>query len=175
MTENKNMVVFSGEKEGRRSSGVGFIVIIKLKGSVMGYNPVSDRVITMPLSAKPVNLTTVQLYAPTSTAYNEEIGSFYDVVQDTLESIPNTDIILLMGGLSAKIGKVAKKSSNIGIYGIGKRNESGNGPEEFCHAKDFIIANTTVKQPPRRLYIWVNSGDRVRNQLYYVMVNRWWR
>ena len=84
MTENKTMIVFSGKQEGRRSSDVGFIVIIKLKGSVMGYNPVSDRVITIPLSAKPVNLTTVQLYASTNTASNEEIGSFYDVVQDTL-------------------------------------------------------------------------------------------
>ena len=91
----------------------------------MGYNTVNDQVITIRLNAKPVNLTIVQLYAPTSTASNEDIGSFYDVVQDTLDSIPNSDITLLMGDLNAKIGKVAKKSNNIGIYGIGTRNESG--------------------------------------------------
>ena len=70
------MVVFSGKQEGKKSSGVGFIVKNNLKGSVMGYNPVSDRVITIRINAKPVNLTIVQLYAPTSTESDEEIDSF---------------------------------------------------------------------------------------------------
>ena len=125
MTENKNMMVFSGKPEGRRSSGVGSIVKYKLKRSAIGYNLVNHRVITIQLSAKPVNLTIVQLYAPTSTASNEEIDSFYNVVQDMLESIPNSGITLLMGDLKAKIGKAAKKSYNIGIYGIGTGNENG--------------------------------------------------
>ena len=84
----------------------------------------NDRMITIRCSAKPVNLTIAQLYAPTSTAPNKEIHGFYDVVQDTLDSIPNSDITLLMGDLNAKIGTMAKKSSNIGIDGIGTRNES---------------------------------------------------
>ena len=175
MTENKTMVFFSGKPEGRRSSGVGFIVKSKPKWSVIGYNQVNDRVITIRLSAKPVNLTIAQLYAPTSTAPNEEIDSFYDVVQDALDSIPNSDITLLMGDLNAKIGKVAKKSSNIGIYGIGTRNESGNRLEEFCQANDLVIRNKTFKLPPRRLYAWVSPGDRMRNQIDYVMVKRRWR
>ena len=159
------MAVFSGKQEGRRSSGVGFIVKNNLKGSVLGYNPVSDRVITIRISAKPVNLTIIQLYAPTSTASDEEIDSFYEVVQDTLDSIPNGDITLLMGDLNAKIGKVTNKSSNIGIYAIGTRNQRGNRLEEFCQANDLVIGNTTFKQLPRRLYTWVSPGDRARTQI----------
>ena len=172
MTENKNIVFFSGRPEGRRSSGVGFIVKSKLKGSVMGYSPVNDRVITIRLSAKPVNLTIVQLYAPTCTAPNKEIDSFYDIVQDMLDSIPNSDIILLMGDLNAKIGKVAKKSSNSGIYGIGAWNEMGNRLEEFCQANDLVIGNTTFKHTPRILYTSVSPGDRIRNQIDYLMEKR---
>ena len=101
MKENKSMVVFSGKPEGRRSSGAGFIVKNKLKVSVMGYNPVSDGVITIRINAKPVNLTIVQLYTTASTASNEEIDGFYNVVHDALESIANCEITLLMGDLNA--------------------------------------------------------------------------
>ena len=103
------------------------------------------------------------------------IENFYEIVQDTLYSIPNSDITLLMGDLNAKIGKVTKKSNNIGIYGIGTRNERGNRLEEFCQANDLVIENTTFKQPPRRLYTWVSPGDRTRNQIDYIMVKRRWR
>ena len=100
MTQNRNMVVFSGKPEGRRSSGVDFIVKKKLKGSIMGYNPVNNQVITIGLSAYPVILTNVQLYAPKNTTSNKEIDSFYNVIQDRFDSIPNSDFTLLMGYLN---------------------------------------------------------------------------
>ena len=71
--------------------------------------------------------------------------------------------------------KVTKQCSNIGIYGIGTRNERGNRLEEFFQANDLVIGNTTFKQPPRRLYTWVSPGDRARIQIDYVMVKRRWK
>ena len=39
----------------------------------MGFNPVSDRIATIRLQCKPVNMTVLQVYAPTSTAEEEEM------------------------------------------------------------------------------------------------------
>ena len=64
----------------------------------------------MRLVAKPVILTIVHFHAPTSTASNEEIDSLYDVVQDMLDNIPNSDITLLMEDPSPKSGKVANRN-----------------------------------------------------------------
>ena len=77
-----------------------------------------------------------------------------------LDNIPNSDIVMLMGDLNAKIGKVTKKNSNVGIYGIRTTKERWNRLEEFCVAKDLVIRNTSFKQPPRRLCNWVGPGDR---------------
>ena len=61
---------------------------------VLGYNPVSDRIISVRLQASLVNISFIQVYAPTSTA-NEEIGSFDHELQETINKIPRRDITLI--------------------------------------------------------------------------------
>ena len=46
--------------------------------AVLGYNPVSERVITLRVNAKPVNITFVQVYAPTGASSEEEITALYE-------------------------------------------------------------------------------------------------
>ena len=46
--------------------------------TVLGYNPVSERVITLRVNAKPVNVTFVQVYSPTGASSEEEITSCYE-------------------------------------------------------------------------------------------------
>ena len=37
------------------------------------------------------------------------------------------------------------------------------------------VTNTTCQQHPRRLYTWTSPGDRVRNQIDYILIGRRWR
>ena len=45
--------------------------------AVLGYNPVSERVITLRVNAKPVNISCVQVYASTGASSEVEITAFY--------------------------------------------------------------------------------------------------
>ena len=66
----------------QRRNGVAFICrpTDEMRRCVMGFNPVSDIIATIRLQCKPVNMTVLQVYAPTSTAEEEWMEEFYEKV-----------------------------------------------------------------------------------------------
>lgn len=52
--------------------GVGFMVHKDTVRSVLECSPVSDRIISIRIKAKPVNVTIIQVYAPTTDHSDEE-------------------------------------------------------------------------------------------------------
>ena len=60
-------------------------------------------------------------------------------------------------------------------YGLGQRNERGIRWVEWCESWEQIIMNTFFRHQPRHLYMWKSQGDRVRNQIDYIKVNRRFR
>ena len=49
-------------------SGVAVWIHRKLAGALVGYEPISDRVLVVRLKAKPRNITLIQVYGPTTVA-----------------------------------------------------------------------------------------------------------
>ena len=45
------------------------------------------------------------MYAPTSASSDVEIDEFYATVQESVESVPSRDLLIIMGDLNAKVGK----------------------------------------------------------------------
>ena len=169
-------VYYSGNDKGG-SNGVAFIANSSISKHVLGYNPVSDRIITIRLQARPMNISLVQVYAPTSTAANDDIDNFYNQLQDVMDSLPKNDVVLVIGDFNAKIGKGILhdvESKAIGKYGLGTRNERGDLLIDFCIENNLCITNTLFSQHPRRLYTWQGPGGMVRNQIDYITIkNRW--
>ena len=67
------------------------------------HHPINGRVMTVRLTAHPYNVTVVQFYSPTSDATIVEVETFYDILQETLDSIPNRDIKVIVGDANAKL------------------------------------------------------------------------
>ena len=45
---------------------------------------------------------------------------------------------------------------------------------DFCIDNKLAAANTLFQQHPRRLYTWQGPGNRIRNQIDFILVkNRW--
>ena len=59
---------------------------------LMGYAPVSDRILKIQLHAKPYNISMVQCYASTNETSDEDLEDFYSELQDTLDKILNREI-----------------------------------------------------------------------------------
>ncbi|CAF4402678.1 unnamed protein product, partial [Rotaria magnacalcarata] len=57
--------IWSGE-DTTHTRGVGMLLSAKAKKTLIGYNPISSRVITARFNATPFKLTVIHVYAPTS-------------------------------------------------------------------------------------------------------------
>ena len=51
-----------------------------------------------------VYLTVVSVYAPTFRAPGDIVKYFYDELQDTLNRISSSDLLLVLGDLNARVG-----------------------------------------------------------------------
>ena len=74
--------------------------------SLIGSWPMSDRVLMVKLLAKPFNINMIQVYAPTQDYDDETIEEFYEQIKSAVTYTKSSDIICIMGVLSAKVGNV---------------------------------------------------------------------
>lgn len=68
---------------------------------VLGYKPISDRIMTVKIKSSPFNLNVVQVYAPTTEATEEDIDNFYTQLESTIKDLPRREIVS-SGGLKRK-------------------------------------------------------------------------
>ena len=60
-------------QESLRRNGEAIIVNKRVQNAVLGYNLKNDRMISIRLQGKPLNITVIQAYAPTSNAEEDEV------------------------------------------------------------------------------------------------------
>ena len=74
-------------QESLRRNGVAIIVNKSLK-HVLGYSLKNNRMISVCFQDKSLNITVIQVYAPTSNTEEAEVERFYEDLQDLLELTP---------------------------------------------------------------------------------------
>jgi len=95
--------VISSGNEQKHEAGVGFLLSKRAREALLGYKPVSDRVMVARFLARPFNMSVVQVYAPTSDGTDEQVEQFYANLETTLDDIPKTDIVIIAGDWNAKV------------------------------------------------------------------------
>ena len=84
-------------KESLRRNGIAIIVNKRVWNAVLGCNLKNDRMISVHFQGKPVNITMIQVYAPTTNAEEAEVEQFYEDLQDLLGLTPKNDILFITG------------------------------------------------------------------------------
>ena len=84
-------------QESLRRSGVALIVNKRVQNAVLGCNLKNDRMISVHFQGKPINITVIQVYAPTSNAEEAEVERFYKDLQDFLKLTSKKDVLFIMG------------------------------------------------------------------------------
>ena len=75
----------------------------RVRKALIGYNPVSSRVITAVFDAAPCKITIIHAYAPTVAFSDEDIEAFDGILEDILVRVHKKDIIIITGDWDAKI------------------------------------------------------------------------
>ena len=167
------LVIFSGVEE-NYSHGVAVVLNKDTQHALIGYSTINDRIIQVRLQAKPYKLSIIQCYVPASLASEEEFEAFYSALQETLDSVPNRDIKIIMGDMNAEVGEFQENRLSCSKFGLGCQNERGEKLIDFCDAKSLSIANTMFQHHPRYLYTWKSPDQKTRNQIDYIMISRKW-
>ena len=79
---------------------------------------------------QPLNITVIQVYAPTSNAEEAEVERFYEDLQDLLQLTPKKDVLFIIGDWNAKVGS-QETPGVTGNIGLGVRNEAGQSKQSF--------------------------------------------
>ena len=91
----------------------------------MHYLGTISKVTTISLHSqgKPLNITVIQVYAPTSNAKEAEVESFFEDLQDLLGRTPQKDVLFIIGEWNAKVGS-QEIPEVTGKIGLGVQNEA---------------------------------------------------
>ncbi|GFO16045.1 craniofacial development protein 2-like protein [Plakobranchus ocellatus] len=79
-----------------------------------------------------------------------------------------------MGDFNAKVGDESVEDV-VGPNGIGTVNKRGSSLIEWCQVNDFTITNTWYQNHPRRQWTWKSPGDRRRNKIDYILIQKRFR
>ena len=87
--------------------------------------------ISVRFQGKPINITVIQVYAPTSNAEESEVERFYEDLQDLLELTPKKDVLFIIGDWNARVGS-QEIPGVTGKFGLGVKYEAEQRLIEFC-------------------------------------------
>ena len=128
-----------------REAGVGFAIrtdlVSRLETLPKGIN---YRLMTrrIPL-IRNSHLTLISAYTPTMTYSEEEKEQFYLELSNTLDSVPKSDKLLILGDFNTRVGNSCNMWPNVmGRHGIGKMNSNGLLLLSFCADEGLTITNT---------------------------------
>ena len=106
---------------------------------------ISSRIISVQISAKRMNITIIQVYAPTSEYSDEEIEVFYELIEYTISNTHKKEFLIILGNWNAKnAGEDAHIiwHNSIGRFGHGSTNYRGDRLLEFAEKYKIVLANT---------------------------------
>ena len=84
-------------QESLRKNGVALIVNKGVWNALLGCSLKNDRMMSVCFQGKWINITVIQVYAPTSNAEEAEVEQFYEDLQDLIKQTPQKDALFIIG------------------------------------------------------------------------------
>ena len=146
LQENNYPFFWIGKAPGiRREAGVGFAIANKLvKQLTMLPTGISERLITLRISIMKTHYATIiSAYAPTMTNPDQTKEEFYELLGQTLQKIPPTDKVIILGDFNARVGDdFTSWPIALGKFGRDMSNSNGEQLLSICTQFNLAITNT---------------------------------
>jgi len=116
-------------------------------------------------------VTVLCAYAPTAKAPPSVKTSFFEQLQDCLDSVPRDDTLLILGDFNAHVGVFDDNETWTGVlgkHGIGVRNSAGEDLLQFCGINQLSVMNSFFE---KRYYgTWIHPGTRISHMIDFVLM-----
>ena len=119
-------------------------------------------------------VSVVCAYAPTAKAPPALKEKFYTNLQDTIDKIDPTDILVLLGDLNARVG--VRNPDNglwegvIGSHGRSERNTAGEDLLQFCSINQLSIMNTWFQKKEIHLNTWMHPATKKWHMIDFLVM-----
>lgn len=138
--------------------GTGFLINKTVRGCVLEYQTVNDRICKIRLKGRFRNVSIVSAHAPTEDKSDEEKEIFYETLDQVLSRIQRYDMILVMGDFNAKIGSLESQASVAGRFTLHDYNsDNGDYLAEFAARNKLVMRSTTFQHKKNTLRNLENS------------------
>lgn len=174
ITSNQGHKLFFSGRQDKHQHGVGFLVNKNTLSSVIGCELISSRLIALRIRAKPLNITLIQVYAPTSDYDDDVVEDFYQDLQKIVNESPKKDIKIILLDWNAKIGKdsyndwIKEQGTNCNEH----TNERGLRLLEFVSYNNMVVANTLGKHKTKHITTWNHPNNVNQSQIDYILVQK---
>ena len=137
-------------------------------------DPVSERLLHIPLKSHTGFLSLIVVYAPTNEPKNEEESvAFYQALQECVRQVLRRDMLVIMGNARVE-NDAATWQGTIGRFGAGELNENGERLLNFCALNDMVVTNTLFQHRPCHQHTWFHPAQSSHSghMLDYVLVSQ---
>ncbi|XP_055371836.1 uncharacterized protein LOC129605867 [Condylostylus longicornis] len=164
-------IYYSGS-ENQGLYGTGFYVNNQVRNSIIGFEPVSDRICVLKIKGKFQNITFVSVYAPTNNANDEEKDLFYDELSKICEKTSKHDVLVVAGDYNAKVGRESFIRQVAGLHSLhDETSENGIRLVNFALENNLWISSVSFKHKRIHKYTWKIPGGG-NNQIDHILVDR---
>ena len=110
----------------------------------------------------------ISVYAPQVGHPDVEKEQFYDLLQEIVSKVPNSEILIPIGDWNGHVGRVTGGFEAVhGGFGYGNRNIEGDHLLEFADTNNLIVGNTQFKK--RDLHLITYSSGENNSQIDYIL------
>lgn len=167
--KNGNYFYYFGETAGQK--GVGWYIKGEIWNKIVEIKKINERICMLKLELEEkINISIIQVYAPTLDSTEEEKNLFYGKLIETLEK-EKEFYTVIMGDWNSKTGKRNSDECCMGMFGIGDRNENGDRLIDFALNYNLKIANTFFNKKESRKWTWVSPNRLTRNEIDHFLIN----
>ena len=168
-TDDTMTLFYSGGQ--KREAGVGFMVNSQAANSVITFQPISDRLAILTIKGT-IKTHIISIYSPTEASSDLTKNDFYNQLQHALDSIPQTEMIILAGDFNAHIGVDRNGwEAVMGRFGHGDINDNGLRLLSFATSNNLTVGNSLFQHPRKHQLTWRNPSGMDSAVLDYVLIN----
>lgn len=155
-------LLYSSEE--KKHQGGVCLLLSKASKSLINWNPVFSRLISVRFIGQGYNITIIQGYVPITSHCDDAVDDFYKTLQHTIDNMPRRDIKILMGDFNAQVGvDIVTWRGVLRCFGYGSMNDRGERLQQFCKLNSLNNANTWFSHKPSQKWTWcvpVTECDR---------------
>ena len=118
----------------------------------------------------------INVREPTNKKMEEVKEEFYNLLEQNINQITNSDIKIILGNFNAKVGKEDIHKPTIGSESLhNETNNNGIKMIQFTISKGFNVRSTTFPHKDIHKETWYSADSRTVNQVDHVLISNRFR